>query len=138
MTQRPQPRRRRDRAPKLPTDEATRRRADVQSALVVTLTTTMSRHRRRAGRRRCRNEAGRCRDGRQLPPYAAARSPSRSSYASTACSSTSAPAAQSGLDVCSASLWLRPPSLGTKIIVVGATAAIDALSWLAPDVISLA
>jgi len=37
------------------------------------------------------------------------------------CSSTSAPAAQSFQDVFSISAWLRPPSLGTKIMAPGTT-----------------
>ena len=48
----------------------------------------------------------------------------RWSYSKIAFRRTCAPAEHSSKVVFSASLWLKPPSHGTKIIVVGATRAI--------------
>ena len=45
----------------------------------------------------------------------------RPASANMACSNTLVPAARSAGFACSASLWLRPPSQGTKTMPVGAT-----------------
>ena len=47
-------------------------------------------------------------------------------------SSTAAPRTQSSLGVHSASLWLRPPALGTKIMPAGCRSATYLASWPAP------
>src|SRR5262249_30427878 len=51
---------------------------------------------------------------------------------STECSSTAAPASRCAGSVCSRTLWLSPPTLGTKIIVAGQSRAIICASWAGP------
>lgn len=60
-----------------------------------------------------------------------------SAVSSTACSSTSQPAFAHSGEISSASLWESPSTQGQKIMVEGATLAVQQASWPAPEMMSM-